>query len=34
MLAELLSLGFKTGKLGKSVGDAIIAKVNKLVGDE
>jgi hypothetical protein len=34
MIVELLSLGFKNGNFGRSVGNAIITKVYRLVADE
>lgn len=34
MLVELLSIGFKAGKLNKNIGEAIISKLDKIVGDE
>jgi hypothetical protein len=34
MLVELLSMGFKGGKLGRSVGEAIVSKIYRIVSDE
>jgi hypothetical protein len=34
MLVELFSICFKAGDLGKSIGETIMTKLDKIVGDE